>query len=112
MDEQRTIRSDTPPVQPTVSQSLYDECKEDLQTLRDLINGEWVDCDKVCRAMNIDFKEGIRLFDFGRQAFWNPAPLNGQRVITKFRIAEKTVQPAKPFIDEEEQLYLSSKGCW
>lgn len=83
-----------------------------VETLRKLINGEWVDCDKVCDAMNIDFKDGMRLFSFGRQAFWNPAPLNGQKVITKFRIAEKTVQPAKPFISEEESAELTSQGCW
>ena len=62
--------------------------------------------------MNIEFKEGIRMFDFGRQVYWNPAPLNGQRVITKFRISEKTVQPAKPFISEIEEQELKSRGCW
>lgn len=90
----------------------YETLQEHVRTLRDLINGEWVDCDKVCQAMNIEFKEGIHMFDFGRQVYWNPAPLNGQRVITKFRVTEKTVQPAKDFITAEEEANLRVEGCW
>ena len=87
-------------------------CEEHLENLRSLIRGEWVDCDKVCQAMNIEFKEGMHLFEFGRQAFWNPAPLNGQYVVTKFRLSDKTLQNDKPFITEKEEEELKRRGCW
>lgn len=95
-----------------MSNPSYEDLQEYVETLRKLIKGEWVDCDKVCQAMNIEFKEGMHLFEFGRQALWNPAPLNGQRVITKFRVTEKTVQPSKEFITAEEDDKLRSEGCW
>lgn len=90
----------------------YENLQEYVETLCKLIKGEWIDCDKVCQAMNIEFKEGMHLFEFGRQVYWNPAPLNGQRVITKFRITEKTVQPSKEFITAEEDAKLRAEGCW
>lgn len=68
--------------------------EEKYEALRRLIEGEWVDTEKVCEALDISFKEGMRRFDFGRMAKWNKPPLNGQRVITKFRLDEKTVETA------------------
>lgn len=50
------------------------------------LRGEWVDCDIVCEYFGISFSDGLKLFDFGRMAHWNPAPLNGQRIDTKFRL--------------------------
>lgn len=68
-----------------------------VATLRKLLNGNWVDTDDVCAALNIDFAQGMKMFDFGRTAAWNPAPKNGQKICTKFRLSEKTVQPPKDF---------------
>lgn len=59
---------------------------EKVAILKDLINGEWVDCDKVQEALSIDFSTGLKMFDFSRTAEWNPPPLNGQKITTKFRL--------------------------
>ena len=57
-----------------------------FNALKSLVNGEWVDCKLVQEAMGIDFATGLKLFDFSRTAEWNPAPLNGQKITTKFRM--------------------------
>lgn len=57
-----------------------------FNALKSLVNGEWVDCKLVQEAMGIDFATGLKLFDFSRTAEWNPAPLNGQKITTKFRL--------------------------
>ncbi len=88
-------------MEPTVSIHAYRRVQkenEDLlkkcETLRKLINGNWVDTQDVQEALDIDFKEGLKMFDFGRQVAWNKPPKNGQFVVTKFRICEKTIKPA------------------
>ena len=55
-------------------------------TLKRLVMGEWVDCEAVQNALGIDFATGMKMFDFSRTAEWNPAPLNGQKITTKFRL--------------------------
>ena len=40
----------------------------------------------VCSALDLDFKTCMHMFDFSREVFWNKPPLNGQFIITKFRI--------------------------
>ena len=60
--------------------------KEEKEALKKLLFGEWVDCDLVQSALDIDFSAGLKLFDFSRTVEWNPPPLNGQRVITKFKL--------------------------
>lgn len=91
-------------MEPTVSIHAYrrvqkenEELLKKCETLRKLINGNWVDTVDVQDALEISFSEGIKMFDFGRIAKWNPAPLNGQKVITKFRLCEKTVKPRDLF---------------
>lgn len=59
---------------------------EQFNTLKSLVNGEWVDCKLLQEALSIDFATGLKMFDFSRTAEWNPAPLNGQKITTKFRI--------------------------
>jgi hypothetical protein len=99
-------------MEPTVSIHAYRRVQkenEDLlkkcETLRKLINGQWVDTQAVQDALEIDFKEGMKLFDFGRQVAWNKPPRNGQFIVTKFRICEKTIKP-KPevFWCEEDDI--------
>lgn len=68
-----------------------------VETLRKLLNGEWVDCQEVQEALDISFSEGLKKFDFGRLAKWNAAPLNGQRIIAKFRLCEKTIEQLGDF---------------
>ena len=75
---------------------------EKVQALRKLINGEWVEKNLVCEAMGIDSNEASKLFEYGRMSAWNPAPLNGQRVVEKFRISEKTLKLPKLFWCEED----------
>ena len=62
---------------------------EHLEALKKFINGEWVDTDIIQTILGIDFSTGLKMFDFSRTADWNPAPLNGQKITTKFRL--KTV---------------------
>ena len=68
-----------------------------VDTLRRLINGEWVDCNEVQEALGISFSECMKKFEFGRTAKWNAAPLNGQCIITKFRLCEKTIEQLPDF---------------
>jgi hypothetical protein len=88
-------------MEPTVSIHAYrrvqkenEELAKKYKTLCKLINGYWVDTQDVQDALEIDFKEGMRRFDFGRTAKWNKAPLEGQKIITKFRLHEKTAETA------------------
>ena len=83
-------------------QQDYTELAEKYETLRKLLQGQWVDTQAVQEALDIDFAEGMRLFDFGRIVKWNKAPLNGQKVITKFRLCEKTVEQLGVFPFEPE----------
>lgn len=57
-----------------------------FNALKSLVNGEWVDCKLVEEALGIDFATGLKMFSFSRTAEWNPAPLNGQKITTKFRL--------------------------
>lgn len=89
---------------PTVSIHAYrrmqkenEELAKKYNTLRKLLEGQWVDTQDVQEALEISFSEGMRRFDFGRMAKWNKPPLNGQRVITKFRLHEKTAETAGIF---------------
>ena len=66
------------------------ETKNDV--LKRLFNGEWVDCEDVQEALGIDFKTGLKMFDFSRTAEWNPYPLNGQKITIKFRLKSTMVQ--------------------
>lgn len=78
---------DIPGLKPdVVNKSEFDYIKQDRDTLRKLIVGEWVDCEAVQRALDITFSQGLKMFDFGRQVAWNKAPNNGQYVVTKFRL--------------------------
>jgi hypothetical protein len=77
---------------PTVSIHAYNRVKKENEVLRKLLNGEWVDTEAVQDVLSITFAEGMRKFDFGRQVKWNKAPLSGQKVITKFRLCEKTIE--------------------
>jgi hypothetical protein len=61
------------------------------ETLKKLLEGQWVDCKAVQDALDITFAEGLRMFEFGRIAKWCPAPMNGQKIITKFKLSEKTI---------------------
>lgn len=74
-------------------QKENEELLKKCETLRKLINGQWVDTQAVQDALDIDFKEGLKMFDFSSQVALNKPPKNGQQVVTKFRIAEKTIKP-------------------
>lgn len=71
------------------SQPLFERypfVPDNFETYKKLFGGEWVDTEEVQKALNIDFSTGFKLFDFSRKAEWNPAPLNGQKITTEFRI--------------------------
>lgn len=70
---------------PTV---VYEEIKTKYETLKRFVDGEWVDCHSVQDALEIDFSTGLNRFDFRREVEWNPAPLNGQKITTKFRLKQ------------------------
>ena len=88
----------------TISFEEYESVCHNLETLQSLIKGEWVDTECVCKALDITFSEGMKMFDFGRMVAWNKAPKNGQYVVTKFRICEKTIQQPKVFWCEEDDI--------
>lgn len=58
----------------------------DTQILAAFNDGKWCDTQDICRLLNITFEEGLRKFEFSRTAEWNAAPLNGQKITTKFRL--------------------------
>ena len=62
--------------------------REKLEILIAFTNGEWQDCETICNILGIEFRTGLGMFDFSRTAEWNPAPLNGQKITTKFRPKE------------------------
>ena len=76
------------PAADVVSTYQYEEIKAKYETLKKLIDGEWVDCHSVQDALEIDFSTGLDRFDFSREVEWNPAPLNGQKITTKFRLKQ------------------------
>ena len=69
-----------------IDESAFNELETENDILKRLINGEWVDCDDVQKALGIDFRTGLKMFDFSRTAEWNPYPLNGQKITIKFRL--------------------------
>ena len=60
--------------------------QKQLEYAKAMLNGEWVDTDKIQTLLGINFGEGLKRFDFSRTAEWNPAPLNGQKITTKFKL--------------------------
>ena len=60
--------------------------EQEREQLKAFCLGEWVETALIEKALNIDFGQGLKMFDFSREATWNPAPLNGQRIITKFKL--------------------------
>ena len=65
-------------------------CQEDqIEFLKRFVRGEWVDCNIIQDLLGIDFSTGLRMFEFCRVVQWNPAPYNGQKVRTCFRIKLK-----------------------
>ena len=62
-----------------------------FNALQSLVNGEWVDSKLVQDALGIDFNTAFGMFDFIRTAEWNPDPLNGQKITTKFRLKNAVV---------------------
>lgn len=75
--------------------------KNRLEVEKRLLAGEWVDCQEVQEALDIDFATGLRLFEFSRTAKWNPAPLNGQCIKTEFRL-QQPPEGYKPLAAAEE----------
>lgn len=65
------------------------ETQDQINAIRDLFKGEWVDTDLVCKALNIDFSTGLKMFDFSRTARWCDPPLNGQIITTKFKLKKE-----------------------
>lgn len=66
----------------------------DIETLKKLCKGEWVDTDDVQRILGISFHEGLKIFDFSRTAEWwsivgetpEERQRNGQKITTCFRL--------------------------
>ena len=65
-----------------------------IEALKALINGEWVDTDKVEKALGISFAEGMKRFEFSRTAEWwsiageteEERSHQGQKIKTRFRM--------------------------
>ena len=78
--------------------------------LTDFINGEWIDTENIQKALNIDFSTGMERFDFSRTAEWNPPPLNGQKITTKFRLSHN--KAIKKFVEKVKQEINFPLAVW
>lgn len=87
------------------------DLQKQVEALRELVRGEWVDTDLVEKALDIDFSIGMALFDFSRTAEWNPPPLNGQKVTTKFKIKAPILKVAKWVRYKDSGRTLCSRCC-
>lgn len=85
-----------------VTVEQYNALNFQCNVLKALLKGEWVKSEDVQNALNITFEQGMQMFELGRMASWNPAPLEGQKVCTKFRISEKTLEQTKMHDFEED----------
>lgn len=88
-----------------VSLEQYNKLRHQYGVLVALLMGEWVHCQDVQEALKITFEQGLDMFEFGRMASWNPYPQNGQKIITKFRISEKTLR--KPMYSFEDNFNIN-----
>ena len=71
----------------------FNKCQHDEKIINAFINGEWCDTNDICRLLKISFADGLKCFDFSRTAEWNAAPLEGQKITTKFRIKQNPEPP-------------------
>ena len=68
-----------------------------------LLNGEWVETEDVCEALELSFTEAFKLFDFSRTAEWwsivgkteEERSRNGQCIKTEFRIKQTELERYK-----------------
>lgn len=74
--------------------------KERGKVLERLLAGEWIDTGDIEKYFNIDFTTGWKLFEFSRTAEWNPAPLNGQKITTKFRLKQPASIDVNAILEE------------
>ena len=68
---------------------LFEELEKEKrhhEVLKRFCLGKWQDSEKIEAALDIDWNEGTKRFEWGRIANWNPHPWNGQYVITKFKL--------------------------
>lgn len=84
---------------------------EQFNTLKSFVNGEWVDCKLLQEALGIDFATGLKMFNFSRTAEWNPAPLNGQKINTKFRIKNAVEVVHGRWLKTKESLGWNEVDC-
>ena len=82
-------RIEDAPTLEVVPAEQYARLQAEKAALEALIRGEWVDSAAVLSAMKIDFKTGMHMFELSRTVEWNPAPLNGQKVETRFRLRKE-----------------------
>ena len=75
-----------------MSEKEIERLVQEKEALKQLLFGEWVDTDLIQSALNIDFSSGMAVFDFSRTAEWNPPPLNGQKIITKFKLKAPAIK--------------------
>lgn len=67
---------------------------ENINTLKLLLNGKWVETEKVEKALEITFAEGFRQFNYSRTAEWwsivgktdEERAREGQKITTYFRL--------------------------
>ena len=84
-------------------------------TLTSLLNGEWVETEDIEEYLGISFSQGMKLFDFSRTAEWNPPPLNGQCITTKFRfkVPKTNADMIRKMSDEQlaDEMFKFSDVC-
>lgn len=72
---------------------IFNKCQHDEKIINAFINGEWCDTNDICRLLKISFTDGLKCFEFSRTVEWNVAPLEGQKITTKFRIKQRAESP-------------------
>ena len=85
-----------------IQAGCYKHCLEKIEEseikhgsiISDLLQGKWVETDKVQEALGMTFQECFKIFDFSRTAEWwsiagvteEERSRNGQKVTTMFRV--------------------------
>jgi len=85
------------------AENEIDKLNFKVNVMKRLLNGEWVETEDVCEALEMTFTEAFKLFDFNRTAEWwsivgktdEERNRDGQCIKTEFRIKQTELERYK-----------------